>query len=83
MYVANSLNSLNYYPHQVHFETVRDVDNIRRHSWSPGYYEDEEGSLDHHLASPEDGTPEAMPVTPLEATDGNTAIDGELSAVPA
>jgi len=76
MYVANTLKSLSYYPHQVHFETVRDVDNIRRHNWSPGYYEDDDGSLDHHLASPEDATPVADPTLPA-------AIDGELDAVPA
>ncbi|SEM41599.1 hypothetical protein SAMN02800694_0999 [Luteibacter sp. UNCMF331Sha3.1] len=76
MYVANTLKSLSYYPHQVHFETVRDVDNIRRHNWSPGYYEDDDGSLDHHLASPDDGTSVDDPMSPA-------TIEGNRDAVSA
>jgi len=38
MYVALTLNALNYYPHTLEFETVRHVDAVRRHNWSPGYY---------------------------------------------
>lgn len=38
MYVALSINALNFYPHTLAFETVRQVDAVRRHNWSPGYY---------------------------------------------
>jgi len=80
MYVADSLNALTFFPHQVHFETVRDADNARRHNWSPGYYEDADASLEHHVGSAA-GVAAAAP--PLEATEKGQPVDGELDAVPA
>lgn len=84
MYVANSLASLNFYPHTVHFETVRDADNARRHNWSPGYYEDADAPLDHHVGSPDVAAPlsAALPEASRDTT-ANAARDDDLSAVPA
>ena len=52
MYVALTLNALNYYPHTLEFETVRHVDAVRRHNWSPGYYATgDDVSVGHCLAA--------------------------------
>jgi hypothetical protein len=48
MYVALTMNALNYFPHTLPFETVR-PDAIRRHNWSPGYYGTSDDSLGHCL----------------------------------
>lgn len=50
MYVIDSMSALNFYPHQLHFDTVyvHDRDNVRRHSWSPGYYARNDETLSHY-----------------------------------
>jgi hypothetical protein len=80
MYVALTMNALNYYPHKLEFETVRHADAVRRHNWSPGYYAtSEDAALGHsldeiaasELAQP--GSPagprQASPDADLEAAD--------------
>ncbi len=87
MYVSNIFNALNNYPHQLHFEPVRDADCVRRHNWSPGYYEDADAPLDHHLDAPADEAPiAAAPATPEPARDEKRkeqATDGELETADA
>ncbi|WP_413625321.1 hypothetical protein [Luteibacter sp. Lutesp34] len=63
MYVVLSMNALNFFPHTLAFETVRQVDAVRRHNWSPGYYAGgDDVSVGHFLdevvASGPDATPQ-------------------------
>jgi hypothetical protein len=44
MRIDNPNGSLGSYPYRVQFETVRDMENARRHNWSPGYYDSAEGT---------------------------------------
>lgn len=85
MYVANSLNALNGYPHQLRFEPIRNADCVRRHNWSPGYYEDPDAALDHHVDAPSDDVLDATPATLEAAPDEKKkqAIDGELETADA
>ena len=81
MYVADSMNALNFYPHQVRFDPVRDPDCVRRHNWSPGYYEDADVSLEHHTGAPEGDVLMAEAETPSAPQDEkrtDQATDGEL-----
>lgn len=87
MYVNKSLNALNEYPHTLRFEPIRNADMVRRHNWSPGYYEDTDEELDHHLDAPEDDILNAAPDTSEPAIDENKkneqATDGELDRADA
>ena len=81
MYVVDTLNALNNYPHQVRFEPVRDADCCRRHNWSPGYYGDADASLEHHAGAPVDAVLMAEETTPSAPQDENQVeqvTDGEL-----
>lgn len=79
MYVIDSMNALNFYPHQLQFDTVyvRDRDNVRRHNWSPGYYDTAEGSwgrrpgelIDVPLADGEPGPEQSDPPSDPEPID--------------
>ena len=86
MYVADTLNALNNYPHQVRFEPVRNADCCRRHNWSPGYYEDADASLDHHVGAPADDIPMVEAETasaPRDEPRMEQATDGELETADA
>lgn len=62
MYVIDSMRALNFYPHQLQFDTVyvRDRDNVRRHNWSPGYYARNDEPLAHYLDEVATGIPERL-----------------------
>lgn len=86
MYVSNVFNALNNYPHQLHFEPVRDADCVRRHNWSPGYYEDADEALDHHVGAPADealAIAPAMPEPDRAERKMEQATDGELETADA
>lgn len=81
MYVANTLNALNDYPHQLRFEPIRDADCVGRHNWSPGYYEDADAVVDHHICGSED---DALVIAPAPtAQRKEQATDGELEMADA
>lgn len=44
MRIDNPNGYNDYSPHRVQLEAVRDLENARRHNWSPGYYDTEEGT---------------------------------------
>lgn len=69
MYVTNIFNALNNYPHQLRFEPVRDADCVRRRNWSPGYYEDADAALDHHLDAPAEEKEKEQATGELEMAD--------------
>ena len=79
MYVALTLNALNYYPHTLEFETVRHVDAIRRHNWSPGYYAtSEDVSVGHCLDEIAAGEL-AQPGSPAEPRQASPDADLETA----
>lgn len=69
MYVALTMNALNYYPHKLEFETARQ-DASRRHNWSPGYYgTSDDVALGHTLdeIAARDLAQPAVPAEPRQA----------------
>ena len=77
MRIDNPSGSFDSYPYRVQFETVRDMENARRHNGSPGYYDTAEGTwgrrpgelIDIPLADGEPGPDRGEPPSDPEPID--------------
>jgi len=77
MRIDNPNGSFDSFPYRVSFETMRDMENARRHNWSPGYYDTAEGTwgrrpgelIDVPLADGEPGPEQGEPPSDPEPID--------------
>ncbi|HEY4293294.1 hypothetical protein [Luteibacter sp.] len=79
MYVALTMNALNYYPHKLEFETVRHEDAVRRHNWSPGYYGTSDDLVPGHCLGEIAAGDCAEPRTPAEPRQASPDADLEMA----